>query len=76
MHDHPGRIISLGLLGKYREETPGGAHLSSALGAVLSRFAYTSSRNGGRWIVLDDRDHPQACEDLGFLDFCGLEAVA
>jgi hypothetical protein len=30
MHDHPGRIISLGLLGKYREETPGGARIYRA----------------------------------------------
>src|SRR5205823_3561539 len=30
MHDHPGRIISIGLFGKYREETPGGAHIYRA----------------------------------------------
>ena len=32
MHDHRDRIISLGLLGKYREETPGGARIYRALG--------------------------------------------
>jgi hypothetical protein len=26
--------------------------------------------------MLDNHDHPKACEDLGFLDFCGLDAVA
>jgi len=30
MHDHPGRIISIGLCGKYREETPGGARIYRA----------------------------------------------
>jgi len=30
MHDHPGRIISIGLFGKYREETPGGARIYRA----------------------------------------------
>jgi len=27
MHDHPYRLVSIGLLGKYREETPSGARI-------------------------------------------------
>ena len=30
MHDHPARGISIGLFGKYREETPGGARIYRA----------------------------------------------
>jgi hypothetical protein len=30
MHDHPYRLISIGLLGQYREETPSGAHIYRA----------------------------------------------
>jgi hypothetical protein len=30
MHDHPGRCVSIGLKGKYREETPKGAHIYQA----------------------------------------------
>jgi hypothetical protein len=30
MHDHPYRVVSMGLLGKYREETPSGARIYRA----------------------------------------------
>src|SRR5437762_13954767 len=30
MHDHPYRIVSIGLSGKYREETPGGTRIHQA----------------------------------------------
>jgi len=30
MHDHPYRLVSIGLLGKYREETPTGARIYRA----------------------------------------------
>ena len=30
MHDHPYRIVSIGLLGKYKEETPSGARIHRA----------------------------------------------
>jgi hypothetical protein len=51
-------------------------HLSGALGAVLSRFTHAPYHDGGPSVVLDHHDHAQACEDLWFLDFCGLEAMA